>query len=334
MTGTLRSRPAVSRRDILAAAFALTAMAAPTAFAQDAYPSKPVKIVVGLPAGSFTDLTARWISDELRNALGSTFVIENRPGAATNIATGLVARAPNDGYTILLATNSNTMNPSLFKSLPFDVVKDFQPVAMIASSSFLVLAHPSVPANSLSELIAYGKANPGKLNIGSGGTGTATHLAIEMFAQRAGLDVVTVFYKSSQDTVTDLLGGRIQVAFAPVNTGIQHVQSGALKALAVTSSQRSDLAPRVPTVAESGLAGYDAAMWTGLFVPAGTPPEIVDRLSSAATKAVASEDLQSKIKKSGGDPRVMGSKEFTDYVQKDIVKWSETVKASSIKPAD
>jgi tripartite-type tricarboxylate transporter receptor subunit TctC len=171
----LLSRHAVSRRTVLAAAFALTAMAAPIAMAQDAYPSKPVKIVVGLPAGSFTDLTARWISDELRNALGSTFVIENRPGAATNIATGLVARAPNDGYTILLATNSNTMNPSLFKSLPFDVVKDFQPVAMIASSSFLVLAHPSVPANSLSELIAYGKANPGKLSYASSGNGASSH---------------------------------------------------------------------------------------------------------------------------------------------------------------
>jgi tripartite-type tricarboxylate transporter receptor subunit TctC len=332
MTATRKT----SHRFALATLAALTLVAAPVSQlrAQEAYPNKPVKIVVGMPAGTFTDMTARWISDELRAALGSTFVIENRPGAATNIATGIVARAPNDGYTLLLATNSNTMNPSLFKSLPFDVTKDFTPIAMIASSSFLILTHPSVPVNSLQELIAYGKANPGVLNVGSGGTGTATHLAIEMFAQRAGLNVVTVFYKSSVETVTDLLGGRIQVAFAPISSGLPHVQAGSVKALAVTAARRSDLAPNVPTVAESGVPGYDAAMWTGLFAPAGTPPEIIDRLSTAATKAVASEDLQSKIKKSGGDPRVMGAKEFGDYVHRDIVKWSETVKASSIKPAD
>jgi tripartite-type tricarboxylate transporter receptor subunit TctC len=318
----------------LLAASAFVAWAMSPVGAQEAYPNKPVKIIVGMPAGSFTDLTARWIGDELRAALGSSFIIENRPGAATNIASGIVARSPNDGYTLLLATNSNTMNPSLFKTLPFDVTKDFKPIAMIASSSFLILAHPSLPVKTLQELIDYAKANPGVLNIGSGGTGTATHLAIEMFAQRAGLKVVTVFYKSSIDTVTDLLGGRIQVAFAPIASGLPHVQAGALKALAVTSAKRSDLAPNVPTVAESGVPGYDAAMWTGLFAPAGTPPDIVDRLSAAATKAVASEDMQSKIKKSGGDPRVMGAKEFADYVEKDIVKWAETVKGSGIKPAD
>jgi tripartite-type tricarboxylate transporter receptor subunit TctC len=321
-----------SRRIALVALGAVAlAKSVPPVSAQDAYPSKPVKIVVGMPAGSFTDLTARWIGDELRASLGSSFIIENRPGAATNIASGMVARAPNDGYTLLLATNSNTMNPSLFKSLPYDTVKDFKPVAMIVSSSFLILSHPSLPVNSLPELIAYGKAHPGALNVGAGGRGTATHLASEMFSQRAGLKVETVFYKSSQDTVTDLLGGRIQVGFAPIASGLPHVESGALKALAVTSATRSELAPNIPTVAESGVPGYDAAMWTGLFVPAGTPQDIVERLSAAATKAVASEDMQSKIKKSGGDPRVMGAKEFGSYIEKDIARWAETVKASNIK---
>ncbi len=304
------------------------------AAAQDAYPSKPVKIIVGMPAGSFTDLTARWIGDELRTSLGSSFVIENRPGAATNIASAVVARSPNDGYTLLLATNSNTMNPSLFKTLPYDTLKDFKPIAMIASSAFLVLANPSLPVTTLQELIAYAKAHPGALNVGAGGRGTATHLATAMFCQRAGLTVETVFYKSSQDTVTDLLGGRIQVAFAPIASGMPHVEAGKLKALAVTSAQRSELAPNVPTVAEFGVPGYDAAMWTGLFAPAGTPPDIVSRLSAAATKAVASADMQSKIKNSGGDPRVMGGKDFEDYVTKDITKWSETVKASGIQPTE
>jgi tripartite-type tricarboxylate transporter receptor subunit TctC len=181
------------------------------------------------------------------------------------------------------------------------------------------------------DLIAYAKAHPGEINAGAGGRGTATHLAVELFNQRAGLKLVPVFYKSSVDTVTDLLGGRIQIAFAPIASALPHVQSGALKALAVTSAQRSELAPNVPTIAESGVPGYDAAMWTGLFAPTGTPPEIIERLSAAATKAVASEEMQSKIKKSGGDPRVMGAKDFESYVQKDIAKWSETVKASGIE---
>jgi tripartite-type tricarboxylate transporter receptor subunit TctC len=315
-------------------AVALAVFLTSPALAQETYPSKPVKIIVGMPAGSLTDLNARWMGDELRAALGSAFIIENRPGAATNIASGLVAHAPTDGYTLLLATNSNTMNPSLFKTLPYDVIKDFKPVAMIASTSFLVLTNPSLPVKSLQELIAYAKAHPGELNVGAGGRGTATHLAVELLGQRAGVKFVPVFYKSSVDTVTDLLGGRIQAAFAPIASGLPHVQSGALKALAVTSAQRSELAPNVPTVAESGVPGYDAAMWTGLFAPAGTPPDIVERLSAAATKAVASQDMQSKIKKSGGDPRVMGAKDFADYVQKDIVKWSETVKASGIAPSE
>lgn len=300
--------------------------------AQEAYPNKPVKIVVGMPAGSFTDMTARWIGDELRATLGSSFVIENRPGAATNIAAGAVARAPGDGYTLLLATNANTMNPSLFKSLPFDVTKDFQPVAMIASASFLLVVDPSLPVANVQEFIAYAKARPGGVNIGATGRGTATHLAIEMFSQKAGVKVETIFYKSSVEALTDVLAGQVQATFAPMATAMPHVEAGKLKALATTAAQRSALALQIPTVAESGVPGYDAAMWTGMFAPAGTPRDVIDRLSNAVTKAVASSELQSKIKNSGGDPIVMGTRDFGAYVLRDVAKWSDTVKSSDIKP--
>ncbi len=322
----------MSGRHVAGLAAMLLALGLPGASAQEAYPNKPVKIVVGMPAGSFTDMAARWIGDELRAALGSSFVIENRPGAATNIAAGAVARSPGDGYTLLLATNANTMNPSLFKSLPFDVTKDFQPVAMIASASFLLLVHPSLPVANVREFIAYAKARPGSVNIGATGRGTATHLAIEMFSQKSGVKVETIFYKSSVEALTDVLAGRVQATLAPMATAIPHVESGALRALAITAARRSALAPQIPTVAESGVPGYDAAMWTGLFAPAGTPRDVIDRLSDAATKAVASDELQSKIKKSGGDPIVMGTTDFSAYVLRDVAKWSDTVKSSDIKP--
>jgi tripartite-type tricarboxylate transporter receptor subunit TctC len=302
------------------------------ALAQDAYPSKPVKIIVGMPAGSFTDLSARLIGDSLRSELRESFVIENRPGAATNIATANVARAPNDGYTLLLSTNSNTMNVSLFKELSFDVVRDFQPIAMIASSSFILVATPSLPVANLQELIAYGKANPGVLNFASTGAGTANHLAVEMLAAKAGIKVATIFYKGSTEGIADVLAGRTHAMFAPASTALPHVEAGRLKALAVTSNQRSALAPKVPTMAEAGLPGYEVAMWNGLSAPAGTPPDIVNRLAAAATKALASEEVRSKIRANGGDPIVMGPKEFSDYIQKDIRRWSEVIRAAGIKP--
>lgn len=339
MSGHSSSRRApMSRRAVaVGAAVAILSLTAPLpnrASAQESYPNRPVKIIVGLPAGSFIDLSARWVGDELRAALGSSFIVENKPGAATNIASQQVARSPNDGYTLLLATSSNTLNPSLFKKLPFDAEKDFQPVAMIASTPFLVLAHPSLPVNSLRDLIAYGKSKPGELNIGSLGTGTAMHLAIETFAHQAGMKAVTVFYKSSPDIITDLLGGRIQVAFAPIATSLEHAAAGKLKALGVTSAKRSSLAPDVPAVAEGGLPGYEVVLWTGLFAPAGTPPDIVERLSAATVKAVGSESMQSRIRKAGGEPQVMGSKDFTEYVRKDFIRWAEAVKAAGVKPMD
>jgi tripartite-type tricarboxylate transporter receptor subunit TctC len=302
------------------------------ALAQETYPNKPVKIVVGMPAGSFTDLSARLIGDSLRSELRESFVIENRPGAATNLATQTVARSPKDGYTLLLSTNSTAMNDSLFKELSFDIVKDFTPVAMIASSAFILAVTPSLPVSNLKELIAYGKSNPDVLNFASTGVGTANHLAVEMLSKQAGIKVATIFYKGSMEGIADVIGGRTHAMFAPATSVIPQVQAGKLKAIGVTSGGRTSLAPDVPTMSEAGLSGYEVTMWNGLFAPAGTPPDVVSRLAEAATKAVASQDLQSKIKSNGGDPIVMGPKEFEEYLQRDIRRWSNAIQAAGIKP--
>ena len=323
----------ISRREAALGISALSiAVFAGGASAQEAYPSKPVKIIVGMPAGSFTDLSARLIGDGLRSELKETFVIENRPGAATNVATQAVARAPKDGYTLLLSTNSNAMNVSLFKELSFDIVKDFTPVAMIASSAFILAVTPSLPADNLEQLIAYAKSNPGVLNFASTGSGTANHLAVEMLSKQAGIKAATIFYKGSMEGITDVIGGRTHAMFAPASSVMPQVRAGKLKAIAVTGSGRTALAPDVPTMSEAGLAGYEVTMWNGLFAPAGTPPEIVNRLATAAVKSVGSEDLQSKIKKNGGDPIVMGPKEFEDYLRNDIRRWSEAISAAGITP--
>ena len=300
--------------------------------AQESYPNKPVKIIVGMPAGSFTDLSARLIGDSLRAELKESFVIENRPGAATNIATQAVARSPKDGYTLLLSTNSNAMNVSLFKELSFDIVKDFTPVAMIASSAFILAATPSLPVNNLEELIDYARKNPDVLNFASTGSGTANHLAVEMLSKQAGIKVATVFYKGSMEGIADVIGGRTHAMFAPATSVMPQVQAGKLKAIAVTGNSRTALAPDVPTMSEAGLSGYEVTMWNGLFAPAGTPADVVDKLAAAATRSVASQDLQSKIRNNGGDPIVMGPKEFEAYLQKDIRRWSEAIAAAGITP--
>lgn len=328
----LRQGRSASSVAIFLGALSAVALWMGAASAQESYPSKPVKIIVGMPAGTFTDLSARLIGDSLRADLHESFIVENRPGAATNIATQAAARAPKDGYTLLLSTNSNAMNVSLFKELPFDVVKDFEPIAMIAASSFILSVTPSLPVSNLQELIAYAKGHPGVLNFASTGSGTANHLAAEMLAKQADIKVTTVFYKGSAEGIADVLAGRTHAMFAPAFTAMAQIQAGKLKAIAVTSKARTALAPNVPTMGEAGLPGYEVAMWNGLFAPAGTPPAVIDRLATAAIKAVASEELQSKIKSNGGDPIVMGPKELADYFQADIRRWADAIKAAGIKP--
>jgi tripartite-type tricarboxylate transporter receptor subunit TctC len=224
------------------------------------------------------------------------------------------------------------MNVSLFKELPFDVVKDFQPIAMIASTPFILTVTPSLPVSNLKELIEYAKKNPGVLNFASTGSGTANHLAVEMLAKQADIKVATIFYKGSAEGIADVMAGRTHGMFTPGGIAIPQIQAGKLKAIAVTSGARTSTAPDLPTLGEAGLPGYEVTMWNGLSAPAGTPPEVVERLAAAAVKAVGSEELQSKIKANGGDPVVMGPKEFTDYLQRDIRRWSTAIEAAGIKP--
>jgi tripartite-type tricarboxylate transporter receptor subunit TctC len=285
-----------------------------------------------MPAGTFTDLSARLIGQGLEAEFRRPFVVENRPGAATNIATQDVARAPKDGYTLLLSTNSNAMNVSLFKDLPFDIIKDFEPVAMIASTAFILTVNPSLPASNLKELIAYAKEHPGALNFASTGSGTANHLAVEMLAKQAGIKVEIIFYKGSTDGIADVLGGRVNAMFAPASTALSLIRAGKLKGIAVTGATRTSLTPDIPTMAEAGLPGYQVTMWNGLFAPSGTPLKIVDRLAKASNQAIAAPAIRSKIEMNGGDTVVMGPKAFEEYLQKDVKRWSEAVKDAGIKP--
>jgi tripartite-type tricarboxylate transporter receptor subunit TctC len=313
-------------------AIAFVAFGVGCAQAQVGYPDKPVRIIVGMPAGSFTDLSARVIAQGLGTEFGKTFVVENRPGAATNIATQDVARAPKDGYTLLLSTNSNAMNVSLFKYLPFDIIKDFEPIAMIASTAFILTVNPALPVSNLKELIAYAKEHPGTLNFASTGSGTANHLAVEMLAKQSGIKVETIFYKGSTDGIADVLAGRVNAMFAPASTVLSHIRAGKLKGIAVTGLTRTSLTPDIPTMAEAGLPGYQVTMWNGLFAPSGTPPQVIGQLAKAANKAIATPDIRSKVEANGGDTVVMRPKEFEDYLQKDVKRWSDAIRDAGIKP--
>src|SRR5262249_6697013 len=277
---------------LLRASAVAGAIALCPALAQDAYPNKAVKILVGTPAGSFTDLMARLVADSLRAQLGQSFVIENRPGPAAHIATATVARLPNDGYTLLWASNSNTMNVSLMKDMPFDFARDFSPIAMVAAAPLVLVVNPALGVASVSELVTLAKAKPGELNFASTGVGSANHFAVELFNLKAGVKVTTVFYKGSPEGIADILAGRIHAMFSPASSVVSHIETGNLKALGVTSARRTASAPNVPTMAEAGLPGFDVALWNGLVAPAGTPADIVERLGGAALKAGARGGVQ------------------------------------------
>ena len=291
-----------------------------------------MKIVVGMPAGTFTDLSARLIGDSLRAQLRESFIVENRPGAATNIATASVARASNDGYTLLLSTNSNAMNVSLFKDLPFDLVRDLQPVAMIASSAFILAAAPSLPVSNLKELIAYAKAHPDTLNFASTGSGTANHLAVEMLASQAGIKITSVFYKGSAEGITDVLAGRTHAMFAPASTALPHIEGGKLKALAVTGNRRTALAPNIPTMGEAGLP--DTRWQCGMGVRAGGNSSRYRELAGCGGDQSSSfrGDWGRRSRRTVGIRSSWVRKEFADYIQKDIRRWSDAIQAAGIKP--
>ena len=306
------------------------ALAVPVAHAQ-AYPSRPVKIVVPFAAGGPADNYARFLALRLQEALGQSFVGGNKPGAGSVIGTDYVAKSPADGYTLLMMSNTHTVNETLIASKPFNVVRDFVGIAPVNYSDLVLVAHPSVPASNLKELIALAKLRPGKLNYASSGLGTPYHMAGELFKSMAGVYLVHIPYRGSSGARTDILGGQVDLMFDAVTTMTDQVRSGKVKALATTGLQRSEVLPGVPTVQESGVPHYEATIWLGLMAPKGTPKAVVDRLNEEVSKIARQSEVRQLWAKQGATPMVMTAAAFDKYVQDDIAKWARVIKTAGIK---
>lgn len=295
------------------------------------YPSKPIRLIAPNPPGGPTDIIARTLAQKLTTALGQSVVVENRPGAGGNIATEVAANSPADGYTMVTGNNATFgANQSLYKNLGYDPIKSFSPVVLIGFQPNILVVHPSVPAKSVKELIAYAKANPGKLNFGGSGQGQVAHMAGELFNGLAGVKTVHVGYKGAAQALVDLLGGQIQMMFATSLSVKQHIASGKVRALAVTTAKRSPAFPDLPTIAEAGVPGFEATTWHGLFVPAGTPPAVVARLNSEVNHILHMADVRKMFESMGMDISGGTSQELVDHVQREIVKWAKVVKDANI----
>jgi tripartite-type tricarboxylate transporter receptor subunit TctC len=318
-------------RSVRAALLFLAVFVAPAAWAQ-AYPTKPVRIVVPFAAGGPADIYARAVAEKLHGALGQPFVVENRPGAGSIVGTDAVAKSPPDGYTLLMMSNTHTVNESLVPDKPFQLMRDFVPVAPINYSDLLMVIHPSVPANNLREFIALAKSKPGALNYASSGNGTPYHMAGELFKALAGVDILHVPYKGSSGARTDILGGQVQMMFDAITTMAPNVQAGKLKALGTSGKTRSAVLPDVPTVAEAGVPGYDAVIWLGIMAPAATPRPVVERLNSEITRIVNASEMKAAWAKQGAVAMSMAPDEFARYMREDIDKWARIVKISGAKP--
>ncbi len=315
-------------RRSISLALALALMLLGQAHAQTAWPAKPIRLIVGFAAGGSTDVTARIIAQALSDRLGQPVVVENRGGAGGNIGADAVAKADPDGYTLLMATSSTfAANPNLYKTLPFDVQKDFAPITVTAFIPNLLVVNPSVPANNVADFIAYLKANPDKLNFASAGNGTSQHLSGELFNSLAGVRMTHVAYRGGAPAVTDLLGGQVQVIFAPLVEVIQQVRAEKLKALGITTAKRSPLLPDVPTILES-LPGYEVALWNGLLAPAKTPPDIIDRINRATIEALRSPEVKAKLAEQGSEPVGNTPAEFKAFIESELVKWRRLVEIS------
>jgi tripartite-type tricarboxylate transporter receptor subunit TctC len=312
------------------AALAIGALVAASAAAQD-YPAKPIRIIVPFAAGGPADIYARFIGQRLSEALGQPVVIEDRPGAGSVIGTDAVAKSAPDGYTLLMMSNTHTVNESLIPNKPYQLMRDFVPVAPVNYSDLVLVVHPSVPANSLKELLDLAKAKPKGLNYASSGPGTPYHMAGELFKAMAGVDIVHVPYKGSSGARTDVLGGQVQMMFDAITTMAPNVRSGKLKALGTTGKARSSVLPEVPTVSEAGVPGYEAVIWLGVMAPAGTPKPIVDKLNAEITKIVTRPDVRESWSKQGAEPMAMTPAEFARFMNEDIEKWAKVVKISGAK---
>jgi tripartite-type tricarboxylate transporter receptor subunit TctC len=313
----------------VAASAAALPLAPPVVRAQ-AYPSRPVRIIVGVVAGGSPDILARLMGQYLSERLDQPFVIENRPGAGNNIGTEAVVRAPADGHTLLLITPANAINATLYARLSFNFINDIAPVGGITQVSNVVLVHPSVPARTIPEFIAYAKANPGKVNMASGGNGTSAHLAGELFKLMTGIELVHVPYRGAGAALPDLLGGQVQVMFGTMPSSIEYIRSGGVRALAVTTEARSDVLPDLPTVADY-VPGYEASSWYGIGAPRNTPSEIIDKLNKAINAGLADPKLKARLADLGGTTLAISPAEFAKLIADETEKWGKVVRATNIK---
>ena len=304
-----------------------------SAFAQAAdYPSKPIKIVVTFPPGGSADAIIRILSTRLNDKLGQPLVIDNRPGAGGNIGLSVVAKAAPDGYVLGVgAAGGLTANSSLYPQMPFDVAKDFQPITMLAAIPFVLVGHPSVPADNMQQLIAYAKSQPGKVSIGHGGNGTAMHLSTALFTQMTDLKMIEVPYRGSGPAAMDTLSGQIQLSITDLAAALPHIKAGKLKAFAVTSPKRLNNLPEVPTLAESGLTGYDSTGWFGLVAPAGTPAAIIQRLHTEFTAALNDEAIKTQMRQSGMEPVATTMDGLDAYIKSETQKWAKVIRQANIK---
>ena len=317
----------MKRRDILisSAAFALAAGA------RAQIGGVPVRILVGAPAGGSTDTLARTLAASMGPALGRTVIVENRPGAGGNIAAELVAKAPPDGNTLLMSFTSHAINATLYPSLPFDPAKDFTPLTLVATSPSILVAHPSVPANNVKELIALAKAKPGQLNFAIGSVGSSLHMAGEAFKMQSGVDIVNIPYKGTAPAVQDVLAGQVQLMFAAVGNAQAHIQAGKLKALGVTTARRLPQFPDVMAIAEV-LPGNESSAWFGLFGPGRMQSDVARKISDAARQAIATPEMQKRLESEGAIPVGNSPEQFAPFVQSEIERWAKVVKFSGAKP--
>src|SRR5687767_11600136 len=310
----------------------LLACCASAVWAQQApYPAKPVRLVVGFAAGGATDISARHIAQKLTETVGQSFVVENRPGAASTLASEFVARSPPDGYTLLFA-NATVAMPSLFARLGFDVRKDLAPVSLVGYGPLVMVGHPSLPARSSKELVALAKRRPGTLNYGSAGLGSMTHLAMALYEVMTGVQMLHVPYKGTTPAMVGILTGEAHLTFSSVAAALPHVRQGKLRAIGLSGTTRSAVMPDVPALAEAGLPGYDATSWYGLLAPSGTPRAAISRLGEEAVKALGAPDSRERLLNQGIDPAKGGPEEFSPFLAAEIAKWAKVIKAAGIPP--
>jgi len=306
-------------------------LAASASLSAQAYPDRPIRIIHGFAAGGGADLLLRTIVPALSEDLGQQIIIDYKPGAGGNIAMEAVARAPADGYTLLMGTPGLAINPSLYGNLPFDPLKDFAPISLIGTVQNVLIVNKALPVKDVRELIALAKARPGKLNYASSGTGTSLHLAAELFKASSGVDIVHVPYKGGAQAMTDVMSGQVEMMWNVLPSALPQIKAGTVKALAVTGKARSEALPEVPTMREAGVADYTAVTWNGILAPAGTPRDIVARLNEAIVKALRSPDMKAKYAAIGQDIAWSTPEEFAVFLAEETVRWSKVIKASGIK---